>query len=113
MRATFDRAAYLRHLSSEAWERKRRECFAYWRWKCSVCDLDWRDRPGGNLQCHHLPNGYDHLGREDARWHLRPLCDLHHPKGRFDLYQIKLARSAYRWRKRVAAAWRWLTGGRR
>ncbi len=63
---------------------------------------------GNWLECHHLH--YDTLWHEDYKTDLRPLCSMHHPKGKFTLGMIRSASSAYRWRKRrrglLRAIWR-------
>ncbi len=75
-----------RYMATPAWQAKRQECFTYWKWSCAVCGQDWRRaREAGEkrwLECHHLH--YKTLGKEDIAKDLRPLCNKHHRKGRYN-----------------------------
>jgi hypothetical protein len=98
-------AEYSRYIGSAAWAKKRQACFSFWKWECAVCGPDWRER-GDHLECHHLH--YRTLGHENVRYDLRPLCSLHHGRGRITHWQLKMRRKSYRSRKRWAAVFRFV-----
>lgn len=58
---------YLDYLKSDAWKRKRQECFAYHGKRCKACGTV---RPP--IHVHHLD--YRRLGRESVKHDLMPLC---------------------------------------
>lgn len=88
------------YYSSPHWLTKRQAAKRFWKNKCAVCGYDWKAH-GGWLEVHHLPSGYQNLWQEDPLYHLRLLCEIHHPKGRLTLESIRLWRSSYRWAKRL------------
>jgi hypothetical protein len=88
-----------RRIAAPDWPVLRASCFDYWKWSCAVCGKDWRLTKGNWLECHHLH--YQTLWHEDYKTDLRPLCNMHHPKGKFTLAMIRSASSSYRRRKRL------------
>jgi hypothetical protein len=101
---------YKKHLASNAWKKQAQDVRAYYRYKCAVCDLDYRKR-NSPIQVHHLfysRFGASIIGREHPYHHFRLLCKDHHPKGKLSNESIQLWRKAYRFRRRWNIVFRFL-----
>lgn len=76
---------------TEEWKRKRAQAFEQHGRHCKICNGTKR------LQVHHVR--YTTRGKEHPRFDLVPLCQKHHPKGRYTWNQICRDEANYRWYK--------------
>src|SRR5207249_1497086 len=89
---------YLLYIKSALWRSRAESMKKLYEYHCAVCGLDWKLRQKGRLDCHHVrywdDNGNSLLGRE-AKPDLCPLCDRHHPRGKFTWQSIRARRTGY------------------
>lgn len=107
MMAMYDDEHFKAYYESDWWKEIRLRALDYYDHRCAVCGDDWRGKTW--LDIHHLSyfkNG-DHIFYHESMDDLRPLCRIHHKKGRYQLPSIMGARKWYRRKKLVS----WVVSG--
>ena len=87
------RRGWRKYYKSATWKAQRKKAFAMQGRICAVCGTDQ------DLQVHHLRYwkwGFPIQGREHPKKDLRILCGMHHRRGYYPDWRIRLDRFLYR-----------------